>query len=187
MCSSFSALPVSSQRKVVVPYSLVSHPHCPFLDSPSTSHTCPLCYPLPHSLICVVPSGSTCQGTIQHSIPNKVCVKYYLLLQQFLLFVLPPTPSRSLPLPHTSFSPAQPLAFSFFHYVLHNVGVFSHNITHFDHLILKYLSSPYTSHVSLILLTPRASEIILINGEGVNGVFKEHSIYASAASGIHGC
>ena len=112
MCSSFSALPVSSQRKVVVPYSLVSHPHCPLLDSPSTSHTCPLCYPLPHSLICVVPSGSTCQGTIQHSLPNKVCVKYYLLLQQFLLFVFPPTPSHSFPLllspPHSLSLPLAP-------------------------------------------------------------------------------
>ena len=112
VCSSFSALPVSSQRKVVVPYSLVSHPHCPLLDSPSTSHTCPLCYPLPHSLICVVPSGSTCQGTIQHSLPNKVCVKYYLLLQQFLLFVFPPTPSHSFPLllspPHSLSLPLAP-------------------------------------------------------------------------------
>ena len=52
VCSSYNALPVSSQRKVVVPYSLLLHPHCPLLDSPSTSHTCLLCYPLPHSLIC---------------------------------------------------------------------------------------------------------------------------------------
>ena len=83
---------------------------------------------------------------------KKVCVKNYLLLQQSLLFVIPPTPSHSLlfPLapsparhcaslslwslisamslatshfllfllsqdnpPHTSLSPAQPLAFSF--------------------------------------------------------------------------
>ena len=99
-------------------------------------------------------------------------------------------PSHSLPLPPAPshfFFPCSTSSFLFFHYVLHNVGVFSHNITHFDHLILKYLSSPYTSHVSLILLTPRASEIILINGEGVNGVFKEHSIYTSAASRIHCC
>ena len=71
VCTSFSALPISSQRKVVVPYSLLSQPHCPLLDSPSTSHTCPLCYPHPHSLICGVPSGSTCQGTIQRSFPKK--------------------------------------------------------------------------------------------------------------------
>ena len=88
---------------------------------------------------------------------KKVCVKNYLLLQQSLLFVIPPTPSHSLSLPldpspslliplapspslslwslisvmslapshfllfllsqdnppHTSLSPAQPLAFSF--------------------------------------------------------------------------
>ena len=152
VCSSYNALPVSSQRKVVVPYSLLLHPHCPLLDSPSTSHTCLLCYPLPHSLICWVPSGSTCRGTIKPYIPKKVCVKNYLLLQQSLLFVIPPTPSHSLlfPLapsparhcaslslwslisamslatshfllfllsqdnpPHTSLSPAQPLAFSF--------------------------------------------------------------------------
>ena len=110
VCTSFSALPISSQRKVVVPDSLLSHPHCPLLDSPSTSHTCPLCYPLPHSLICVVPSGSTCQGTIQHSLPNKVCVKYYLLLQQFLLFVFPPTPSHSFPLLLTPPIPSRSLS-----------------------------------------------------------------------------
>ena len=112
VCTSFSALPISSQRKVVVPYSLLSQPHCPLLDSPSSSHTCPLCYPHPHSLICGVPSGSTCQGTIQHSLPNKVCVKYYLLLQQFLLFVFPPTPSHSFPLllspPHSLSLPLAP-------------------------------------------------------------------------------
>ena len=160
---------------------LLSLTHCPLLetDSPSTSHTCLLCYPLPHSLICWVPSGSTCRGTIKPYIPKKVCVKNYLLLQQSLLFVIPPTPSHSLlfPLapsparhcaslslwslisamslatshfllfllsqdnpPHTSTSPAQPLAFSLFHYE----GVFSHNITHFIHLILKYLLSPYS-------------------------------------------
>ena len=78
---------------------------------------------------------------------KKVCVKNYLLLQQSLLFVIPSTPSHSLPFPlapspslslwslisvmslapshfllfllsqdnppHTSSSPAQPLAFSF--------------------------------------------------------------------------
>ena len=62
VCSSFSALPVSSQRKVVVPYSLLSHPHCPLLDSPDThcfvilmftfnfSHLSAV-FSLPHSLI----------------------------------------------------------------------------------------------------------------------------------------
>ena len=69
-------------------------------------------------------------------------------------------------IPSHFFVPCSTSSFLFF------VGVFSHNIIHFDHLILKYLSSPYTFHVSLILLTPRASEIVLINGDGVNGVFK---------------
>ena len=75
----------------------------------------------------------------------------------------------SLPLPSAPshfFFPCSTSSFLFFK------GVFSHNIIHFDHLILKDLSSPYTFHVSLILLTPRASEIVLINGDGVNGVFK---------------
>ena len=125
---------------------------------------------------------------------KKVCVKNYLLLQQSLLFVIPPTPSHSHPfplapshfdhwylwclspprtfyyfschkiIPSHFFVPCSTSSFLFF------VGVFSHNIIHFDRLILKYLSSPYTFHVSL--LTPRASEIVLINGDGVNGVFK---------------
>ena len=50
-------------------------------------------------LICGAPSGSTCRATIQRSIPKRVCVKYYLLLQQFLLFDLPLTSSCSLSLP----------------------------------------------------------------------------------------
>ena len=144
VCSSYNALPVSSQRKVVVPYSLLLHPHCPLLDSPSTSHTCLLCYPLPHSLICWVPNGSTCRGTIQRSIPKKsVCQELPFasavssVCHPSHSFPLPPIPSRSLSLwslisvmslapshfllfllsqdnpPHTSLSPAQPLAFSF--------------------------------------------------------------------------
>ena len=113
VCTSFSALPISSQRKVVVPYSLLSQPHCPLLDSPSTSHTCPLCYPHPHSLICGVPSGSTCQGTIQRSFPKKSQVlptasavsppshSPPLLPTPSHSFSLPPAPSRSLSLPLT--------------------------------------------------------------------------------------
>ena len=50
-------------------------------------------------LICGAPSGSTCRATIQRSIPKRVCVKYYLLLQQFLLFDLPLTSCCSLSLP----------------------------------------------------------------------------------------
>ena len=102
VCSSYNALPVSSQRKVVVPYSLLLHPHCPLLDSPSTSHTCLLCYPLPHSLICWVPSGSTCRGTIKPYIPKKMCVSRttFCFSSLFCLSSLPllPIPSRSLSL-----------------------------------------------------------------------------------------
>ena len=98
VCTSFSALPISSQRKVVVPYSLLSQPHCPLLDSPSTSHTCPLCYPHPHSLICGVPSGSTCQGTIQRYFPKKKSSTTFCF-SSFSSLPLPPTPSPCFPLP----------------------------------------------------------------------------------------
>ena len=145
VCSSYNALPVSSQRKVVVPYSLLLHPHCPLLDSPSTSHTCLLCYPLPHSLICWVPSGSTCRGTIKPYIPKKVCVKNYLLLQQSLLFVIPPTPSHSLLFPLAP-SPAR-------HCIVPP--------SHFDHWYLRCLSPPRTFYyfschkiIPLTLLCP---------------------------------
>ena len=260
VCSSFSVLPVSNRRKVVVLYSLLSHPHCPLLDT--VQWTVLTHIVLFHSHVhlqlltlvcCVIPFlilwyeeylvVQPVKAQYNVLFQKEVCVKYYLLLQHFLLFVLPPTPSCSLPLPLAPSSSlplpltliieicdvSRPLAliilcsiscFSFFFRwfllsqdnpfwslnpvfsrpltllfpllnlllsLFNYVGVFSHNITHFDHLILQYLSSPHTSHVSLILLTPRPSEIILINGEGVNGVFKEHSIYASAASGIHCC
>ena len=100
VCTSFSALPISSQGKVVVPYSLLSQPHCPLLDSPSTSHTCPFCYPHPHSLICGVPSGSTCQSrhnTTFFSKKSQVLPSASAVSPPSHSPPLLPTPSHSLP------------------------------------------------------------------------------------------
>ena len=139
VCTSFSALPISSQRKVVVPYSLLSQPHCPLLDSPSTSHTCPLCYPHPHSLICGVPSGSTCQGTIQRSFPKK---KGQVL------------PSASAVSPPSHSLPLLPPASHSLPFLLASFRSLSLPPTpsHFDHWYLWCLSPPHTFHPLLNLL-----------------------------------
>ena len=120
MCSSFSALPVSSQRKVVVHYSLLSHP---LLDSPDThcfvilmftfnfSHLSTV-FSLPHSLIWWVPCASTCQGTIQCSVPKKKCVSstifWFSSFSCLSSFPLPPTSPSHItlwpPLPAHSLS-----------------------------------------------------------------------------------
>ena len=76
---------------------------------------------------------------------KKVCVKNYLLLQQSLLFVIPPTPSHSLLFPLAP-SPAR-------HCIVPP--------SHFDHWYLRCLSPPRTFYyfschkiIPLTLLRP---------------------------------
>ena len=77
------------------------------------------------------------------------------------IFTCPPTPPHSFSSPSASFD------------------------SFLQCIVLKHYE--FITSWSLILPIPRASEIMLINeGEGVNTVY-EYSIYASAASGIHGC
>ena len=128
VCTSFSALPIFSQRKVVVPYSSLGQSfnfsHLSTLLSPSSFFDV--------EYLVVQPVKA------QYNVLFKKKFKYYHLLQQVLdppshSFPLPPIPSRFLPLPlapshslslwslisvmslapsHFS-SPAQSLAFSF--------------------------------------------------------------------------
>ena len=67
---------------------------------------------------------------------KKVCVKNYLLLQQSLLFVIPPTPSHSFPLPPI---PSRSLS------LWSLISVMSLAPSHFLLFLLSQDNPPYTS------------------------------------------